>query len=181
MDARTPTADAVALDIAPRPRGRFSLSPINKRRWQNFKANRRGYVSFWLFLVLFIVSLFAEFIANDKPILVRLEGKTFFPVFATYPETAFGGEFETAAEYRDPYLRKLIADKGGTIVWPPIRYSYGTHNLDLPTPAPSPPTWLLTEAQCKEAAAKVGGKGCADLEANWLGTDDQGPRRRRRG
>jgi microcin C transport system permease protein len=174
VDARTATADAAALDIAPRPRGRFSLSPINKRRWQNFKANRRGYVSFWLFLVLFVVSLFAEFIANDKPILVRLEGKTFFPVFATYPETAFGGEFETAAEYRDPYLRKLIADKGGTIVWPPIHYSYGTHNLNLPTPAPSPPTWLLTEAQCKEAAAKVGGKGCADLEANWLGTDDGG-------
>ena len=174
MDARTPTVDAAALDIAPRPRGRFSLSPINKRRWQNFKANRRGYVSFWLFLVLFVVSLFAEFIANDKPILVRLEGKTFFPVFATYPETAFGGEFETAAEYRDPYLRKLIADKGGTIVWPPIHYSYGTHNLNLPTPAPSPPTWMLTEAQCKEAAAKVSGKGCADLEANWLGTDDGG-------
>jgi microcin C transport system permease protein len=174
VDARTAPADAAALDIAPRPRGRFSLSPINKRRWQNFKANRRGYVSFWLFLVLFVVSLFAEFIANDKPILVRLEGKTFFPVFATYPETAFGGEFETAAEYRDPYLRKLIADKGGTIVWPPIHYSYGTHNLNLPTPAPSPPTWLLTEAQCKEAAAKVGGKGCADLEANWLGTDDGG-------
>jgi len=174
VDARTPTVDAAARDSAPRPRGRFSLSPINKRRWQNFKANRRGYVSFWLFLVLFVVSLFAEFIANDKPILVRLEGKTFFPVFATYPETAFGGEFETAAEYRDPYLRKLIADKGGTIVWPPIHYSYGTHNLNLPTPAPSPPTWLLTEAQCKEAAAKVGGKGCADLEPNWLGTDDGG-------
>ena len=175
MDARTPVAAAAALGAPPpRPRGRFSLSPINKRRWQNFKANRRGYVSFWLFMVLFVISLFAEFIANDRPILIRHEGKTFFPVFTTYPETAFGGEFETAADYRDPYLRKLIADKGGTMIWPPIHYSYSTHNLNLPTPAPSPPTWRLTEEQCKEAAAKIGGKGCADLETNWLGTDDGG-------
>jgi microcin C transport system permease protein len=176
VDARTPpgATDNAGLIAPPRPRSRFSLSPINKRRWQNFKANRRGYVSFWLFLILFFVSLFAEFIANDKPIMIRMEGKTFFPVFAAYPETAFGGEFETAADYRDPYLRKLIADKGGTIYWPPIRYSYGTHNLNLPTPAPSPPTWRLTEEQCKPAAEKLGGKGCADLEPNWFGTDDQG-------
>jgi microcin C transport system permease protein len=176
VDARTPPADSrPAALAAPRPaRSRFSLSPVNQRRWQNFKANRRGYVALWLFLVLFLVSLFAEFIANDKPIMIRLEGKTFFPVFATYPETAFGGEFETAADYRDPYLRKLIADKGGSIIWPPIRYSYDTHNLNLPTPAPSPPTWMLTDAQCKPVAEKLGGKGCADLEPNWFGTDDQG-------
>jgi microcin C transport system permease protein len=105
---------------------------------------------------------------------VRLEGKTYYPVIFTYPETAFGGEFETAADYRDPYLRKLIAEKGGSIWWPPIRFSYSTHNLNLPTPAPSPPTWMLTEAQCKVAAEKIGGMGCADLEPNWLGTDDQG-------
>jgi microcin C transport system permease protein len=96
------------------------------------------------------------------------------PVLFTYPETAFGGEFETAADYRDPYLRKLIAEKGGSVWWPPIRFSYSTHNLNLPTPAPSPPTWMLTEEQCKVAAEKIGGKGCADLESNWLGTDDQG-------
>jgi microcin C transport system permease protein len=176
VDAHTPPADSRAAALAaPRPaRSRFSLSPVNQRRWQNFKANRRGYVALWLFLVLFLVSLFAEFIANDKPIMIRLEGKTFFPVFATYPETAFGGEFETAADYRDPYLRKLIADKGGSIIWPPIRYSYDTHNLNLPTPAPSPPTWMLTDAQCKPVAEKLGGKGCADLEPNWFGTDDQG-------
>ena len=92
----------------------------------------------------------------------------------TYPETAFGGEFETAADYRDPYLRKLIADKGGKMYIPPIHFSYSTHNLNLPTPAPSPPTWMLTEEQCKAAAEKIGGKGCRDLEWNWLGTDDQG-------
>ena len=88
-------------------------------------------------------------------------------------ETAFGGEFETKADYRDPYLQKLIAEKGGWMVWPPIRYSYATHNLDLPTPAPSKPTWMLTEAQCKEVVQKKGLKSCRDLEYNWLGTDDQ--------
>src|SRR5262249_20488279 len=149
-------------------------SPINQRRWQNFKANRRGFISLWIFLFLFVLSLGAEFIANDKPLLIRMEGRTFFPVFVTYPETAFGGEFETAADYRDPYLRKLIEEKGGLMIWPPIRYSYNTHNLDLPTPAPSPPTWLLTEAQCKEVAQKKGVSGCRGLEYNWLGTDDQG-------
>ena len=92
----------------------------------------------------------------------------------TYPETAFGGEFETAADYRDPYLQKLIAEKGGSMYWPLIRYSYDTHNLDLPTPAPSPPTWRLTEAQCEAVVKKKGLKSCRDLEFNWLGTDDQG-------
>ncbi len=153
---------------------RYELSPINKRRWQNFKTNRRGFWSLWLFLVLFIVSLFAEFIANDKPLYISYAGKSYFPVFVTYPETTFGGDFETAADYRDPYVQKLIADKGGTMIWPPIRYSYGTHNLDLPTPAPSPPTWLLSEAQCKSVVQRKGLHGCRDLEYNWLGTDDEG-------
>jgi microcin C transport system permease protein len=159
--------------VAATPKRRW-LSPINQRRWQNFKANRRGFVSLWVFLVLFVVSLGAEFVANDKPFVIRVDGKTFFPVFVTYPETAFGGEFETAADYRDPYLRKLIAERGGTVIWPLIRYSYNTHNLDLPTPAPSPPTWMLTEEQCKPIVQKKGLSGCRDLEYNWLGTDDQG-------
>jgi microcin C transport system permease protein len=95
-------------------------------------------------------------------------------VFVTYPETALGGEFETAADYRDPYLQKIIAEKGGWMLWPPIRYSYNTHNLDLPTPAPSPPTWMLTEQQCKAVVERKGLNSCRDLEYNWLGTDDQG-------
>jgi microcin C transport system permease protein len=161
------------LGIAPPP-GWFTLSPLNNRRWQNFKTNRRGYWSLWLFLVLFFVTLFAEFIANDKPLFVSFAGKSYFPVIFTYPETTFGGDFETAADYRDPYLQKLIADKGGFMIWPPIRYSYSTHNLDLPTPAPSPPTWMLTEAQCKSVVDRKGLKSCSDLEYNWLGTDDQG-------
>ena len=95
--------------------------------------------------------------------------------FVTYSETTFGGEFETAADYRDPYLQKLIAEKGGIMLWPLIRYSYSTHNLDLPTPAPSKPTWMLTEEQCKSVVQrKKGLNGCRDLEYNWLGTDDQG-------
>ncbi|WP_438278868.1 ABC transporter permease [Nitrobacter sp.] len=153
---------------------RLRLSPLNRRRWQNFKSNRRGYWSLWIFLILFFISLFAELIANDRPFLIRIDGHFYFPAFVTYPETAFGGDFETAADYRDPYVQKLIKDKGGTIIWPPIRYSYDTHNLDLPTPAPSKPTWLLTEAECKDVVQRKHLTGCRDLEYNWLGTDDQG-------
>ena len=150
------------------------LSPINRRRWENFRANRRGYWSLWLFLFLFVLSLGAEFIANDKPLLVRVDGQWFVPAIKTYPETAFGGDFETAADYRDPFLQKLIAEKNGAILWAPIRFSYSTHNLDLPTPAPSKPTWMLTEEECKTVVEKKGLTGCRDLEYNWLGTDDQG-------
>jgi microcin C transport system permease protein len=152
----------------------FALSPLNRRRWQSFKANRRGYWSLWLFLLLFIVSLFAELIANDRPFMIKYDGKLYWPAFVNYSETTFGGDFETTADYRDPYLQKLIADKGGWMAWPPIRYSYSTHNLDLPTPAPSRPTWMLTEEQCKAVVQKKGLKSCRDLEYNWLGTDDQG-------
>jgi len=168
----TPVAAAVA---APAPeRGLFALSPLNRRRWENFTRNRRGYWALWMFLVLFFVSLFAEFIANDKPFLILFNGRAYFPAVFTYPETAFGGDFETAADYRDPFLQDLIAKKGGTMIWPPIRYRYDSHNLDLPTPAPSPPTWKLTEEQCKPVVEKKHLTGCRDLEYNWLGTDDQG-------
>ncbi len=161
--------------LAVPPSGRrIALSPINRRRWQNFKANRRGYWAFWIFLVLFAVSLFAELIANDKPFYVYFNGKSYFPAFLTYAETDFGGDFETAADYRDPFLQNLIKEKGGFMVWPPIRYSYDTHNLDLPTPAPSKPTWLLTEKECAPVVQRKGLHGCRDLEYNWLGTDDQG-------
>ena len=174
MHARPYPSAAPAGAVVKRPRSRFALTPINLRRWQNFKANRRGYWALWIFVVLFIGSLGAEFIANDKPFFISFEGKFFFPAVIDYPETAFGGDFETAADYRDPYLQKLIAEKGGFMLWPPIRYSYNTHNLDLPTPAPSPPTWMLTEAQCKEVVERKHLNSCSDLEYNWLGTDDQG-------
>ena len=180
MDARTldkapEQATGAPAEIAPPPKARlFSLTPLNRRRWENFKRNRRGYWSMWIFLVLFLVSLFAEFIANDRPFMIMMDGKVYFSAIVTYPETAFGGEFETAADYRDPYLKNLIAKKAGTVIWPLVRYSYDTHNLDLPTPAPSPPTWKLTEAQCKAVVDKKKLSGCRDLEYNWLGTDDQG-------
>jgi microcin C transport system permease protein len=163
----------IGLGVPPQRR-RLDLSPINKRRWQNFKANRRGYWSFWIFTLLFVVSMFAEFIANDRPFLIRYDGHFYFPSVVTYAETTFGGEFETAADYRDPFVQKKIAEKGGTILWPPIRYSYDTHNLDLPTPAPSKPTWLLSEKECAPVVERKGLKSCSDLEYNWLGTDDQG-------
>jgi len=126
------------------------IDPINRRRLENFRRNRRGFYALWIFLVLFTLSLFAEMIANDKPLLVNFAGEIYLPVLNEYPETVFGGEFETEAEYRDPYVSELINAKGW-MLWPPIRYSYDTINFDLPVPAPSPPT-----------------------AENWLGTDDQG-------
>ncbi|WP_371347331.1 ABC transporter permease [Ancylobacter sp. IITR112] len=173
MDA-TPATRPDTLAAPPSPRRPF-LSPLNQRRWSNFKRNRRGWWSFWIFSVLFILSLGAEFIANDKPFLIEYDGGYYFPGLVAYPETTFGGDFETEADYRDPYLQDLIREKGGWMIWPPIRYSYSTHNLDLPTPAPSPPTWMLTEAQCAPVVERLGlTGGCAALEWNWLGTDDQG-------
>jgi microcin C transport system permease protein len=162
---------AAPADPGPPRRGRFALSPLNGRRWRAFKANRRGYWSAVVFLVLFLVTLFAEAIANDKPFLITYDGGIYLPVVASYPETAFGGDFETEADYRDPYLQNLIAEKGGSIWWPPIRYSYNTINLNLPVPAPAPPTWRLTTEQCLKANA---GPNCENIEWNWLGTDDQG-------
>lgn len=128
----------------------LNLSPINQRRWESFKANRRGLWSLRIFLVMFLVTLCAEFIANDKPLILRYDGSLYAPVFFSYPETAFDGDFETEADYRDPYVKKLIEDKGW-ILWPPIKYSYNTINLDLTVSAPAPPSG-----------------------ENWLGTDDQG-------
>ncbi len=152
--------------------GWLKLSPINRRRLNSFKANRRGWWSLWIFLVLFVLSLFAEFLANDRPLLVRYKGEWLFPVAVNYPEEKFGG-FLATTDYRDPVIAKEIAGNGFAI-WPPIRYSYRTHNLDLPVPAPAPPTWMLTNEQCRPIAERTGGSTCRDLEWNWLGTDDQG-------
>ncbi|WP_082539999.1 ABC transporter permease [Bosea sp. Leaf344] len=172
-----------APPIAPRPverahapaepgQGWLKLSPINRRRLNNFKANRRGWWSLWIFLTLFVLSLFAEFLANDRPLLVRYKGEFLFPIAKTYPEEKFGG-FLATTDYRDPVIAKEI-EANGWAIWPPIRYSYRTHNLDLPVPAPAPPTWMLEDEQCRAVAERRGGTGCRDLEWNWLGTDDQG-------
>ncbi|MBV9078893.1 MAG: ABC transporter permease [Methylobacteriaceae bacterium] len=176
---RVPVASPASAPFAPPlPREGFvRLSPLNRRRWANFKANRRGYVSFWLFLILFVTSLFSDFIANDRPIVASYKGELLFPIFVDYPEEKFGG-FLAVTDYRDPTIRQELAENGWA-VWPPIRFSYRTNNLDLPTPAPSAPTWRLTDAQCRPQAEKRGaapppGEACRALEQNWLGTDDQG-------
>ncbi|MDJ1157663.1 ABC transporter permease [Chelatococcus sp. SYSU_G07232] len=158
-------------------KGLLRLSPVNRRRLQNFKANKRGYWSFWIFLVLFGASLFAEFIANDRPILASYKGELLYPVFVDYPEEKFGG-FLARTDYRDPVIAREI-EANGWMLWPPIRFSYNTHNLDLPVPAPAPPTWMLSDEQCRPIAERVAGGGrqglgCRDIEWNWLGTDDQG-------
>ncbi len=177
-----PGHDAPPPVVPKRPR--MFLSPLNQRRWRNFKRNRRALWSLWIFGVIFVLSLFAEFIANDKPILVSYRGDYFAPVFNFYPETAFGGDFQTEAVYGDPEVRCLIRTGGleecfddpdgliaqvdagqvlegdfaeGWILWPPIPYSYNTIN-DIGRAAPSPPDGdhvLGTDDTARDVAARV--------------------------
>lgn len=135
----------------------FKTNPINQRRFANFKKNRRGIWSLRIFLLLFTGCLFAEWIANDKPVLISFDGQWMAPVLFDYPETAFGGEFDTEADYRDPYVVELIEEKGW-MLWPPIRYSYDTINYNLDKPAPSPPSsanLLGTDDQARDVLARV--------------------------
>jgi microcin C transport system permease protein len=128
------------------------MTPLAKRKLNNFIANRRGFYSAIIFTLILFFTLFAEFIANDKPIILSYNEGIYFPVFKQYPETFFGGDFETEADYRDNYVKDLIENKGnGWMLWPILKYSYKTINYDLPTPAPSAPD-----------------------KNNILGTDDQG-------
>ncbi len=128
----------------------FKPSPVTRRRFAQFAANRRGSWSLGLFLILFALTLFAELIANDRPLLVRYDEAFYLPVLVDYPETTFGGDFPTDADFRDPFIKDRIEAKGWA-VWPPVRFSFDTINHDLPVPAPAPPS-----------------------AENWLGTDDQG-------
>jgi microcin C transport system permease protein len=127
-----------------------TLSLLTKKRWLHFKSNKRGFASLIIFCVLFFLSLFAEFLANDKPYYIHYRGGNYFPIFVNYTDKSFGGDFETEADYRDPYLLQMIETEGWAL-WPPLRYSYASVNLDLTEPAPSKPS-----------------------KENWLGTDDQG-------
>ena len=129
----------------------MALSPVNQRRFAQFKAHRRGWYSLWLFLALFVLSLGAELIANDRPLVVRYDNGWYFPVLKRYTEIEFGGEFPLQANYKSPYIRELIAAKNGWMLWPPVPFSYDSINYELDVPAPAPPS-----------------------ATNWLGTDDQG-------
>ncbi len=115
------------------------LTPPTKRRLALFRANKRGYYSLWIFLTLFTISLFAEFVANDKPIIASIDGKLILPVWVTYTEAELGGVFETEANFKDPFIEQRIAETGWAI-WPPIRFSYDTIDWDLEPPYPHPPT-----------------------------------------
>jgi len=133
------------------------ITPITRRRIDNFKRNRRGFWSFWIFLAMFFLSLFAEGIANDRPLLVSYDGEFYSPIFKAYPETVFGGEFETEADYRDEFVVELIEEKGW-MVWPLIHFSFDTVNLNLPVPAPAPPdavNVLGTDDQGRDVAARL--------------------------
>ncbi|MBD42252.1 MAG: ABC transporter permease [Pelagibacteraceae bacterium] len=135
----------------------IKLSPLNRRRLKNFNSNRRGFYSFWIFILLLILSLFADFIANDKPLIIKYENKILFPIFKTYQETYFNGDFETEADYRDPYVKNLINEKGW-MVWPIIPYSFDTIIRDLEVPVPSPPSaknWLGTDDQARDVLARL--------------------------
>jgi microcin C transport system permease protein len=138
------------VTAVPAPLAGRRLSPLTRRRLAQFRANRRGWWSLWIFLALFVLSLFAEVIANDRPILVRYDGRFYVPIVRDYPETTFGGFFPTPTVYRDPVVRGLIEERGW-MLWPPVPYSHSTINYDLAVPAPAPPS-----------------------RDNWLGTDDQG-------
>ncbi len=170
MDMQT-TQDQIA-HTAEKPQKKSRFSAINQRRWQNFKGNGRGYWSLQIFLVLFFITLFAEFIANDKPLLVSYQGELLTPIFVDYPEEKFGG-FLPVTDYRDPFVLEEI-EANGWILWPPIRYSYRTVNNEIPTPAPSPPSWRLDkEERCQRYPGGVDDPNCSIGNWNWFGTDDQ--------
>jgi microcin C transport system permease protein len=142
-------------DNAVRP---MTLTPVTRRRLAIFRQNRRGYVSFWVFMILFGLSLFAEFIANDRPLLIRFDDHWYVPVLQDYSEDDFGSDFmPTEADYTDPDVQKAIRAHGW-MIWPPIPYSYNSIVKNLPSPPPTPPSWhnlLGTDDQARDVMARV--------------------------
>ncbi|HLB97952.1 MAG TPA: ABC transporter permease, partial [Acetobacteraceae bacterium] len=134
------------------------MSPITRRRIAIFRQNRRGFISFWIFLALFVVTLPAEFVANDRPLLIRFDNRWYFPVLVDYSEDAFGADFlPTEADYTDPDVEKAIKAQGW-MIWPPVPFSYDTIVKNMSTPAPSPPSWrnpLGTDDQARDVLARV--------------------------
>jgi len=149
---------SIFADTRSEPQRRRFFGPLARRRWGAFKANRRGYWSLWIFLALYGLSLCAELIANDKPILLSYRGEIYAPVFKAYPETAFGGEFETEPDYHDPFVHELIDKGDGWMLWPIVRFSYDTIDYDIRTPVPSAPSerhWFGTDGQARDVFALV--------------------------
>ena len=185
MDARSD--DTIALpgvmkrsSIGDILRSRVHVSPINRRRWDNFKANRRGYWSLWIFLILFVLSLFGEVISNDKPIIARYKGEFLFPVLVDYPESMFGG-FLAVTDYKDPVVLDEL-EQNGWALWPLISYSYHSINRDYPRVKsvggqclgfPGPPPWSTRAHICDAPADQIARYNSIG-NRNWLGTDDQG-------
>ena len=135
----------------------MTLSPLNKRRLDNFKSNKRGWYSFLIFTFLFLISIFADFIANEKPLLIKYQNQIYLPIINEYAETTFGGDFETEADYRDPFVKDLI-NNNGWMIWPIIPYAYDTIIRDLAVPAPAPPSkknWLGTDDQARDVLARL--------------------------
>lgn len=139
----------------------MNLTPLTKRRLAQFRANKRGYWSYWIFTALLLIACSAEFIANDKPIILSYQGGLYYPVFVDYPETTFGGDFKTSAEYREKFVQDLIIGEDGSkgwMLWPPIPFYYDTINYGLTSPAPTPPdsvNWLGTDDQGRDVTARV--------------------------
>ncbi|MFM7567454.1 MAG: ABC transporter permease [Betaproteobacteria bacterium] len=126
------------------------MSP-GRRAWLRFRANRRGYVSLWIFSIAFLLSLGAELLSNDAPILVRYEGQWYAPQLRVYPETTYGGDFRTETDYLDPFIRERLSSGSNWALWPLNPYRFDTLNYFAPSPNPAPPS-----------------------AANLLGTDDRG-------
>jgi microcin C transport system permease protein len=164
--------DGAATTIAAPP-ARQRLSPINRRRLRSFRANRRGYWSLWIFLVLFVVTLFSELIASDRPILASYKGELLFPIVVDYPEAKFGG-FLATTNFRDPLNRDEI-EANGWMLWPPIHFSYDTVDTNLPASAPTPPSWTQSvEERCSGYPQGAADPDCNSGNLHWLGTDEQG-------
>ncbi|MET1413138.1 ABC transporter permease [Roseibium sp. HPY-6] len=153
----------------------MQMAPINQRRLANFKANKRGYWSLWIFLVLFVLALLANFLANDRPILVYFKGDLLVPALIDYPEDRFSDDpfAFPVTDYRDPFIQEII-EENGWMIWPPVRYNFKTVNREIPVTAPAPPSWTMDkETRCARYPLGADDPNCIIGNWNWLGTDDQ--------
>ncbi|RAI04434.1 peptide ABC transporter permease [Acuticoccus sediminis] len=172
VDIALPPAEREATQL-PTGGGFGGSRTINARRWAIFKRHRLGFSSLCIFIPLFILALFAEFIANDRPLVAMYKGEVLFPVFVDYPEEKFGG-FLARTDYRDPFISEEI-NANGWMLWPPIRYDYRSENKNPPTALPSAPSWTFTkEERCRTLPGGVDDPACSVWTWNWLGTDDLG-------